>query len=144
MQWARALAVEQGFVEGPHVHGHGVWGLTEKGRTSAESLRDSGMVLDSDGVGQPLTGTSPEDDARRRQRQAEIGDKGERFVVNHERERLHRAGRADLAERVDHVSLRVVDAGYDVVSYDEAGVQVFFSIEATQYRVTRHEVAPDG
>ncbi len=58
-----------------------------------------------------------ERDARNRA----LGRLGEGFVVALERERLHAAGRDDLAGRVEHVAETLGDGiGFDVLSFDDA------------------------
>jgi hypothetical protein len=61
-----------------------------------------------------------------------LGADGERWVVDLEREKLRRAGRMDLAERVDHVALRVDGLGYDVVSFDLDGVELHIEVKTTK------------
>jgi len=62
-----------------------------------------------------------------------LGHFGERFVVDLERWRLDRAGRPDLARRVEHVSDTQGDGlGYDVLSFDAVdGEPVYIEVKTT-------------
>jgi hypothetical protein len=52
-------------------------------------------------------------------RNSVIGNQGEVWVVKHEKERLIKVNRADLAKRVTHIAVTEGDgAGYDVLSFD--------------------------
>lgn len=51
----------------------------------------------------------------------QIGEQGEKFVYDREIRNLIAAGRNDLAQKVDWVSLRDVGAGYDIESFNING-----------------------
>lgn len=77
-----------------------------------------------------------------------LGLAGELAVVDLERRRLARAGRADLAGRVRHVSVEEGDGlGYDVLSWTPGGAKRLLEIKTTRYSpyqpflVTENEVA---
>jgi hypothetical protein len=61
----------------------------------------------------------------------EVGDGGEHFVYQHERKRLHKAGRADLADKIDWVSQRAVGKGYDIKSFEIDGSPRNIEVKAT-------------
>jgi hypothetical protein len=62
-----------------------------------------------------------------------LGLLGEQLVLRIECERLTNAGRADLAAKVRHVSVQENDtAGYDILSYDDAGAKVFIEVKTTR------------
>lgn len=61
-----------------------------------------------------------------------LGDKGEEFVVLFERRRLLKAGRPDLAERVERISETLGDgAGYDIHSFEEDGANRLIEVKTT-------------
>lgn len=74
----------------------------------------------------------------------ENGQIGEQFVLNSERERLRRAGRPDLADKVDWVSQRSVAEGFDIRSFETDAVPRLIEVKSTvasrpYMRVTRNE-----
>lgn len=83
----------------------------------------------------------------REARNRSLGAAGEQFVINYERARLIRAGRDALAARIEHTSrIRGDYEGYDILSYDEAGVERLIEVKTTKYGadtpffVTRNEL----
>lgn len=61
-----------------------------------------------------------------------LGRAGEEFVMEYERWRLRKAGRADLAERVRWVSVENGDGlGYDIVSFEPDGTEIFIEVKST-------------
>ena len=74
---------------------------------------------------------SPDYAARDAQNRA-LGRKGEELVITHEKDRLKRAGREDLAGQVTHVSVVEGDgAGYDVRSYEIDGLPRHIEVKTT-------------
>ena len=75
-----------------------------------------------------------------------LGRLGEQFIVNYERARLIREGKASLAEQVDHVSQQDDRLGYDIHSYEKGGQDRFIEVKTTNYDaytrfyVTKNEV----
>ncbi len=68
-------------------------------------------------------------EARRR----DLGRAGEEAVVHIERERLRQRGQDRLATMVEHVSQSKGDGlGYDVLSFDEAGNELFIEVKTTR------------
>lgn len=61
----------------------------------------------------------------------EIGLNGERWVLSHERRRLKRAGRHDLAERIEWVSQASPFAGFDISSFDVGGGRRYIEVKST-------------
>lgn len=62
----------------------------------------------------------------------QLGEAGERFVIDIEREVLTSKGRADLARRVRWVSAEDGDgAGYDVLSFDPRGRERLLEVKTT-------------
>ena len=61
-----------------------------------------------------------------------LGKKGEEFVLEFEDARLIRAGRKDLAKRIEWVSENRGDgAGYDIASFDEKGGERLIEVKTT-------------
>jgi hypothetical protein len=60
-----------------------------------------------------------------------IGDRGEALVLAMEKERLNRAGKRALAERIDQVSNRDASAGFDILSFDEDGRKRLIEVKST-------------
>lgn len=61
----------------------------------------------------------------------EVGDGAEHFVYQHERKRLHKAGRSDLAEKIDWVSQKAVGKGFDIKSFEVDGSPRNIEVKAT-------------
>lgn len=65
---------------------------------------------------------------------ASLGDAGEMFVIEYERDRLRSAGKDHLARNVEQVSLTVGHhAGYDVRSYEIDGRDRLIEAKTTRY-----------
>lgn len=77
----------------------------------------------------------------------DLGRRGEEFVLDFERKRLHDRGRRDLAARVEWTSqVRGDGAGYDIQSFDESGGTRLIEVKTTglgkyfPFNVTINEV----
>ncbi len=84
----------------------------------------------------------------REARNRSLGAAGELFVLNYERARLVRAGKENLAARIEHTTkVRRDGEGYDILSFDEAGAERLIEVKTTKYGsetpffVTHNEVA---
>ncbi|MGH3401216.1 MAG: DUF3883 domain-containing protein [Streptosporangiaceae bacterium] len=69
---------------------------------------------------------------------------GEFVALEHERKRLTKAGRRDLAEMVQWTSQENVAAGFDIASFDIDGAQRYVEVKATagegrRFVATRNE-----
>jgi hypothetical protein len=63
-----------------------------------------------------------------------VGLAGEELTLQYEHERLWRAGKKDLAERIEHVSQTRGDwEGYDVRSYEESGRERLIEVKTTSF-----------
>ena len=60
-----------------------------------------------------------------------IGERGEKFVYDREIRNLVAAGRNDLAQKVDRVSLRDVGAGYDLESFHTNGERKYIEVKTS-------------
>lgn len=61
----------------------------------------------------------------------QIGEQGEKFVYDREIRNLVAAGRNDLAQKVDWVSLRDVGAGYDIESFHINGERKYIEVKTS-------------
>lgn len=61
----------------------------------------------------------------------ENGRLGEEHVLNAERARLRRANRPDLVEKVRWISQESVAEGYDILSFEDTGIERFIEVKAT-------------
>lgn len=62
-----------------------------------------------------------------------LGLAGELSVLDYERSRLARLGRADLAQRIQHVSLELGDgAGFDIASFEDSGAERLIEVKTTK------------
>lgn len=84
----------------------------------------------------------------REARNRSLGQAGERFVMELEAQRLHAAGRKQLAERIEHVSETQGDGlGFDVLSFETDGRERLIEVkttafgELTPFFVSRNELA---
>lgn len=63
-----------------------------------------------------------------------LGEAGEQFVINFERDRLIQAGKERLANRIEQVSATIgPSAGFDVRSFEENGSDRFIEVKTTKY-----------
>lgn len=62
-----------------------------------------------------------------------IGLAGEKLVIKHEKERLESLGCKDLADKINHVSVKEGDgAGYDIESFEEDGSVRYIEVKTTK------------
>jgi hypothetical protein len=83
----------------------------------------------------------------REARNRSLGSAGEAFVLAYEQYRLHVAGKAQLGERVEHISKTRGDGlGFDVLSFEFDGRERFIEVKTTSFGketpffVSRNEV----
>jgi hypothetical protein len=70
----------------------------------------------------------------RESRNASLGAAGEALALEVEHRRLRNAGRKDLAERVEHVSLSQGDGlGYDILSFETDGRARLIEVKTTSF-----------
>jgi len=90
-----------------------------------------------------LTGKSPKgktkfkkpDYEKEAKKLKRLGDRGEKIVMDLEIEKLKNAGRNDLAEKVERVSLKSDALGYDILSFEPNGKKKFIEVKATSMKV---------
>jgi hypothetical protein len=66
---------------------------------------------------------------RRSKESKKVGDRGEVFVLENEQDFLIKAGRADLAAKVDYVAFK--NCGWDITSYDPDGQIKYIEVKST-------------
>ncbi|HEY1394540.1 DUF3427 domain-containing protein [Roseateles sp.] len=69
--------------------------------------------------------------ALRDERNRNLGDRGEKLVLQHEIAKLVDAGRQDLADQVEHVALVDSRAGYDIRSFEVDGRELRIEVKTT-------------
>lgn len=80
---------------------------------------------------------------------AEIGELGEKLILEYEYDHLVRDGRKDLADKVRRVSIKSDAFGYDIESFDKIGLdyqKVYIEVKTTanktdvDFQVSRNEI----
>jgi hypothetical protein len=67
-------------------------------------------------------------------RNRSLGLAGEEFVLRFEQERLWRAGKSKLADKIEHVGQTQGDGlGYDILSFEESGQERFIEVKTTRF-----------
>ena len=85
--------------------------------------------------------------AERDNRNREVGLAGEKLVFNLEVKRLQELGLDDCAQKVKHIALDDDYAGYDILSFDENGEEVYIEVKTTRgsihtpFFISKNEVA---
>ncbi|MEP2942348.1 MAG: DUF3578 domain-containing protein [Hyphomicrobiales bacterium] len=69
---------------------------------------------------------------RRSKDSKKVGDAGELFVLEKEKKRLVKAGRSDLANKVDHLAARHETPGWDITSFDEDGNEIYIEVKSSK------------
>jgi len=64
-----------------------------------------------------------------------LGDRGEKIVMDLEKQRLIDEGRKDLAKKIERVSLQSDKFGYDILSYETDGSKRLIEVKATNSKV---------
>ncbi len=67
-----------------------------------------------------------------------IGDLGEKFVLQFERQQLIKCGKPKLKDKVRHISVEEGDGtGYDILSYDSNGRKKYIEVKTTSGKLTQ-------
>lgn len=61
-----------------------------------------------------------------------LGDRGEIIVLRSEKDKLNNIGKKDLAGKIKHIALENDAAGYDILSYDENGDEIYIEVKSTR------------
>jgi len=62
----------------------------------------------------------------------DIGNKGEQYIIEYEKERLTQANKEELADKIKHISLVNDAAGYDILSFNEDGSERYIEVKTTK------------
>jgi Domain of unknown function (DUF3883) len=62
----------------------------------------------------------------------ELGLQGELFVLKQERKKLIAMGKIDLANNVEHISAKGNQYGYDILSYNNLGDEIFIEVKTSK------------
>lgn len=63
-----------------------------------------------------------------------IGEHGERVVMKVEKDKLLSLGRKDLSSRVERKSEESDSFGYDILSFDQDGKEIFIEVKSTKHK----------
>lgn len=81
-----------------------------------------------------LVPRAPVDWLRRESQNRSLGEAGESFVMEFERARLQKAGRDDLADRIEQISKTIGDGeGFDVRSFEGDGTDRLIEVKTTSW-----------
>ena len=69
---------------------------------------------------------------KKQKKNADNGLIGERLVMAYEEEKLKRIVREDLIEKIKWVSKENDGTGYDIISFDESGSEIYIEIKSTE------------
>ena len=138
VRWTREDLKSTGMVCAPR---HGVWKITAEGRALLEDVE----VDVAASVGGPKRGIDLDTFLSRKKEAERIGQLGEEHVLAAEQNQLSDSGRQDLADRVEHVALTDVGAGYDILSFELDGSPRHIEVKTTRsdrsgFEITVNEV----
>lgn len=138
VRWVRNDLKKAGLLYAPS---HGVWALTESAISSAKENDQRKIVV---GEGDSIEEIDIETFLKLQANAQEIGDLGEKFVLEYEKKRLKREGREDLSEKIKQISLISVGAGYDILSFEKDGLERLIEVKTTtgdgsQFQLTANE-----
>ncbi|MDZ7706017.1 MAG: DUF3883 domain-containing protein [Trueperaceae bacterium] len=140
VRWARRELKDQELLVSPR---RGVWQITQLGVEFASKLEDEAIAS---GLIRGRRKIDLETFRKMQQQKIEIGEEGEHHVLEYEKERLCKAGRKDLADKVFQVSAQDVTAGYDIESFETSGEKKFIEVKASlafsySFELSRNELA---
>jgi hypothetical protein len=118
-------------ISSKNVHGERLILRTPKVQMPTRNPRASKLGAYERGDWRELADVSPQELEAIRQRWSEIGDRGEYFVFQFEKQRLRKAGCMALAGKVDWVSRRAVGKGYDIGSFESDGSPRYIEVKST-------------
>lgn len=141
IQWVRNDLRKLGFIDNSQ---KGIWSLTP---LAEEKLTE--IEFETIGTGQFVSNKREIslDKFLESKKEAErIGELGELFVLDYEKQKLIDINRGDLAEKVRYMSLENVAAGYDILSFNEDGEEMFIEVKSTKhdymvFEITQNELA---
>jgi hypothetical protein len=69
-----------------------------------------------------------------------IGERGEMIVMKMEKDKLISLGKNDLADRVERKSEESDSFGYDILSFDQDGREIYIEVKSTQHKADNNLV----
>ena len=72
------------------------------------------------------------DYAKKQKTNANNGLLGEKLVMAYEEEKLRKAGRTDLVDKIKWISREDDGTGYDILSFDEEGNEIYIEVKTTE------------
>lgn len=96
-------------------------GFSKFSKTANESTNKNGEK----------TKRSPRNFMKENKLKTQRGEFGEQIVIKFEREKLKKVNRLDLMDKVTQVSKNDSSAGYDILSFDENGKEMYIEVKAT-------------
>lgn len=131
IRWSRRHLVNRGMII--KLSG-GLWSIT-----------DSGKELINEVSNEREKYITPQLFVENQQQSAEIGEQGEKFVLEHERKFLSKHGQIDLVNKVCWIAKENIAAGYDILSFDLQGNEKYIEVKTSQsdtlgFYITDNEV----
>ena len=134
-----------GWVQGQSNETNKPIDVSEVTLLEAEAPKPSSRKKSQDNKGNknPTKGV---DWAQRDEKNRNIGLAGEELVIKYEKQQLKSKGLTELANQVEHVALDNSNAGYDIKSFDENGVEKYIEVKTTEsskgtaFYISRNEV----
>lgn len=77
------------------------------------------------------TKKTPRNFSRENKLKIQRGEYGEQIVIKYEKEKLRKANQLDLMDKVTQVSKNDSSAGYDILSFDENGNEIYIEVKST-------------
>lgn len=139
VRWTRNDLKKAGLLYAPN---HGVWALTTRG---FEVLEESQLDERGAKIVEVDYEISPEAFKTLMEKASNIGEEGELFVLDYEKQRLKKLGFQNLADQVVQISKLNVAAGYDILSYDQNGQEIFIEVKTSigshlSFEITENEL----
>lgn len=72
------------------------------------------------------------DYVKKQKKNADNGLLGEKLVMAYEEEKLRKAGRSDLIAKIKWISKEDDGTGYDILSFDEKGIEIYIEVKSTE------------
>ncbi|WP_420630714.1 protein NO VEIN domain-containing protein [Candidatus Leptofilum sp.] len=138
VRWARNDLRKLNYIDGSK---DGVWTLSEQGE---EFLRSTLQQEIEEGNSETEYVISPREFAVVQEKNLEIGELGEEFVLETERKNLLFNSKPALAKKVKQISKENVAAGYDILSFDTEGREKYIEVKTSRgnrktFELTRNE-----
>jgi|GEM_PF-4144927 len=127
IRWAKLDLVKKGLVYA--ASNHKIWVITEEGRKHVEQIEGEKIGR---GIFDSKQKISLELFRKKQSQAAEIGERGEKFVLQYESQFLINYGKKDLANKVSWTAQEDVGAGYDILSFDLQGNLKYIEVKTSE------------